>query len=360
VRSYSAAVEDAVYLACLFVAPLVFAAGLVALGRRDARAPDAGAARIAAANVLVLCLLFSIVLTIAELGLRFALDLSDGLGRSRVSQRWFDRHWRMNGVGVRDDVEYGEGGGLRLAPPPGIARLTFLGDSVTAAQGVPDVADRFANRIRAELAPGREVHVIAENDFDTGDQLATLRDLFEQGYRTDVVALVHFPNDITDLLPAWRATLRDAIEDAARRPAVVRASDALDFAWWRIRLAREPAVRRYADVVREAYAGSTWRLQQSRLLALRDLVSTHEARLVVATLPFFDRVGPVAPLRDAYAGLDRFWREAGVPHLDLTAHFDSDDPRRLVASRFDDHPNAATHARIADALLPFLRSATAR
>ena len=105
-----------------------------------------------------------------------------------------------------------------------------------------------------------------------------------RGYRTDRVLLVYFPNDITDLLPDWQASLARIRGERSRLHALLRGSYALDLAWWRLRLAR----------------------------------------------------------------IDRFWRDAAVPHLDLGPHFAGRDPATLVASRFDEHPNARAYAEIAD------------
>jgi lysophospholipase L1-like esterase len=342
------AVLGAVWVACV----LACAAGLRRLARRREAGTRGGVGRILAGNALVLALLLLTLLGVAETWLRSGADLSDGLVATRLGRRWFDRHWHTNGVGVRDDVEYGPGGRLALAPPPGVRRLTLLGDSVTAGQGVPDVADRFANRVRVRLGPDFEVHVFAEGGFETGDELAALRELFARGYRTDRVLLAYFPNDITDLLPDWQDALARIWSDWPRLHATLRGSYALDFAWWRLRLACDPDVRRYRETVRAAYEGDAWTAQQQRLLALRDAVRDGGAQLAVVTLPFFEVAGDAQA--DTLARIDRFWRAAGVPHLDLGPHFAGRDPATLVANRWDEHPNAAAHGEIAEEILRFL------
>ena len=344
---------DVVFVAVLGITVAALAAAIRGLHRREERAP-ASVARLVAANALVLALLLCTLLAGIELWFRFGVDASDGLAVTRVGKHWYERHWRLNGVGVRDDVEYGERGGLRLEPPPGVKRVTFVGDSVTAAQGVPEVGDRFANRVRAALGAGFEVQLFAQGGLETGDHVVLLRDLFARHYRTDLVVLVYFPNDITDLVPAWQSSLGGLLADDSLLHAALRGSYALDFVWWRLHLLGNPAVRRDHDVVRDAYQGETWTAQQQRLLAIRDAVHATGARFAVVTLPLFDAANQ--PWQDEiFARIDRFWRDADVPHLDLGPHFAGRDPATLVASRWDEHPNAATHSEITNEILRFLR-----
>lgn len=341
------------FFAALGIAVAALVAAIRRLHRREQRATG-GALRFVAANTLVLALLLCALLAGIELWFRFGVDASDGLAVTRVGRQWFERHWHLNGIGVRDDIEYGDRGGLRLEARPGVRRLTFVGDSVTAGQGVDEVGDRFANRVRVALGPDVEVHVFAQPGFETGDHATLLRDLFERRYRTDLVVLVYFPNDITDLVPPWQTSLRTLLADTSLLHAALRGSYALDFLWWRIRLQTDPAARRYPEVVRDAYDGATWTAQQQRLLAIRDAVHAGGARFAVVTLPLFDAAKQTLP--DAlYARIDHFWRDAGVPHLDLSPRFAGRDPATLVASRWDEHPNAATHGEIAEAILHFLR-----
>jgi len=306
-----------------------------------------------AGNLLVLTLLLGAFAAAIECWYRFGFDGSDGLAVTRVAERWFSRHWRTNGVGVRDDVEYGDAAGLRLVQPPGVRRLTFFGDSVTAAQGVPDVSRRFANRLRADLGARSELHVFAFNGADTGAQLDVLRDLLAKGYRLDLVVWVYFPNDALDLVPQWRDALAETLALQGREPALVRRSFALDFWWWRWQVSRGSAYQRHREWIRDAHAGTFWQAQQRRLREIERLCASNQATLLVVTLPLFAVAPGDETLDGTYRTLDAFWRERGVPHLDLTARF-SDSAGSWVVSRFDEHPNEAAHAVIAAELTKFL------
>src|ERR1043166_8658145 len=177
----------------------------------------------AAGHLLVLLFLGSVVLAAGEAYYRYDHDTTDSLSYSKTSQRWFSRHWKSNAAGFRDNVEYAD----RIQP--GKRRITLLGDSFTAAHGIKDVEDRFANRIR-KAHPEWEVHLLAQSGWDTGDELEALRTAVqrgdpvdqvvgdgggeggcwrpaaERGDRVDWVVVLYMLNDVADILPAWATT----------------------------------------------------------------------------------------------------------------------------------------------------------
>lgn len=340
---------DAVLYAAALAAPIGFGVALRVLARRDARAPSR-TLHVLIANVLVLGLLLSLLFLALETWYRFGAQDSDLLNVTRVS-KWFDRHFRANNIGMRDDVDYGHGA-LRLAPQPGVRRIVFVGDSVTAGHGVADVSDRFANRVRHALGPRFEVHVLARPGFETAAESDLLQQLDEIGYRFDVLVLMYFGNDVGDLVPDWYAAVQRF--SATPEPAWVRHSFLLDLWFWRL-LARDQAeVGRYHELMLTGYRGETWARQRERLLWFRDFCRERQVRLLVVTFPFLERLGPGDPFGDVYEQLGRFWDEAGVPNLDLRHAFRDRDPADLVVSRWDAHPNEEAHRIAAEAILSFL------
>src|SRR5690349_142254 len=90
-------------------------------------------------NLLVLIFLLSVIVLSGEIYCRFCRDTTDSLNYTKASVRWFERHWQTNSAGCRDDLEYA------VEIPRGRRRITFVGDSFTAAQGVKNIEDRFGN-----------------------------------------------------------------------------------------------------------------------------------------------------------------------------------------------------------------------
>jgi lysophospholipase L1-like esterase len=283
-----------------------------------------------------------------ELYDRFVRDDTDAFAVTKTSQNWFDRHYRLNSWHLRDDVDY--------APlkDPDRRRITFVGDSFTAGHGVKNVADRFANRIRAD-EPGWDVQVLAIDGLDTGAELDYLRDAFARGYQTDDVVLVYCPNDIGDLLPRWRTIVDRLYADFEQAGFLVHHSYALNRLYFQLIASRSPELSGWYPDLAAGYAGAQWSEQARRLQMLAKLVRMRKARLWAVTFPFPQTLGPSDPFAPAYARLDELWRKLRVPHLDLRTALAGVDPAELVVNPDDAHPNERAHALAAAAIVEFLR-----
>jgi hypothetical protein len=310
-----------------------------------------------AGNLLVLSLLLSVALVVGECWFRFVYDATDSFGATRASARWFERHYKLNSDSFRDDVEYG------LGPvAAGRRRVTFLGDSFTAGQGVAEVSDRFANRVRA-ARPGWDVHVFAMNGWDTAQEIEFLEKQvpgYTKGaYGFDEVVLVYCLNDICELLPGM-ADLTRRVESAQQRGRLSNASwlfDMIRFVWIS---ATDDEIRSYFPQVQTAHSGPAWEKQKARLTGMRDFVASHGGRLSVVTWPMLNRLGKDYPFRETHERLDAFWKSLSVAHLDLYGVFENRDASDLVVNRFDAHPNEEAHRIAAQAVLTFLDAEMAR
>jgi hypothetical protein len=302
-------------------------------------------------NLLVFLFCGSCALLLGETYYRSWYDTTDTFGMTKVSERWFQRYYQMNNVGTRDNCEYA------LAPPLGRRRITFVGDSFTAGQGIPNVEDRFANRLRHKY-PAWEVHVLAQNGFGTGDELTVLKKCVERGYKLDCVVLVYCLNDIDDLIPEWMDRIRKFNErgGAEQLGFLFQHSyllDTLYFHWWAV---ASPELRDYFPIEHKAYFDASWQRQTVRLKAMRDLVRNQSGALCVVTFPYPSLLGPSYNFRDVHRRLDELWRSMGIAHLDLLSVYEPYGPRRLCVNASDAHPNECAHALAADALAPFLQT----
>ncbi len=349
-----------VVLIVFAVLPVAIAAVLWWFFRRLRRRNDGARptrSQLVTGNALVLVFLLTLGVLAGECYFRFIFDSTDTFGLLRTSDRWFERHYHRNADGFRDDVEYQLG-----AVPAGRRRVTFVGDSFTAGHGVRDVADRFANRVRA-AQPDWEVHVFARNGWDTGAQADFLADRlpsYTRGqYETDLVVLVYCLNDIVDVLPEVGEIGR-RLEAARDKGSLARSSylfDTLRFLW--IRHTNDD-IGDYFPRLSAAYEGEAWRAQQKRLGRIRGAVTSQRGRLAVATFPMMHRLGDDYPFLAAHETLDAFWTGLDVPHLDLRESFAGRPASDLIVGTFDAHPNEEAHALAADALVPFVERALAR
>ena len=334
----------------LFVLALLASGGLLWLFFRHVRGHGAraGWGRLVVGNLLVLLVALGLLAVAGEIYYRFCQDTTDGLGYTKVSGRWFERHWQVNSSDYRDNINYS------LKIKPGTRRVSFVGDSFTAGHGVKDVEDRFANRIR-RAQPEWEVHLLAQPGFDTGNELTHLEGCLGQHYQIDQVVLVYCLNDVVDLFPEWAATVERVRAEAARSGWLRQSSYLVNTLYYRLFAPREAATKRYFEYVAEGYRGGPWKEQQRRLKSFRDLVESHGGRLLVVTFPFFQALGPRYEYQSLHDQMGRFWLGLGVAHLDLLPVYQGLPRGNLTVNRFDAHPNEHAHALAAGAIEKFLK-----
>lgn len=297
-------------------------------------------------NTLVLLLLLSVLTLGGEVYFRFFYDSTDSFGLCKTTQRWFARHFERNATGFRDSANY------MPTVEPGKRRVSFFGDSITAGHGIADVEDRFANIIRA-TNPNLEIHVLAQCGLDTGKQLELVHFLPESGYETDIVVLVYFLNDISDITPEWQE-IGKRLYESPSPGFLVSNSYLFDTINARLRMAREPGVSDYYSFVRDAYEGSVWDRQKDRLTNFRDTVAANGGTFYVVTFPFLHALGDDYAYRDIHKKLNSLWLDLDVPHLDLLRVFEGMDAEDLVVSSRDAHPNESAHALAAREISTFL------
>jgi lysophospholipase L1-like esterase len=331
---------DVICHAGILLLPALLALGIRACRRRNA---------LVTGNFLVLAFLLSAWLLAAESYYRFVYDGTDAFGLTRTTARWFDRHYRMNAMGFRDNVEYAH---ARAHARP---RVSFVGDSFTAGHGVKNVDERFANVIRREH-PEWEVEALASNGLDTGAQVTLLRDLVGQGHALDRVVLAACLNDITDIVPEWKQTAFRVYQHVRDPGYLVRHSYAINKLYYRLVAMREPNLANYYSCVRDAYVGPVWDQQQKRLDEVRELCRAQGADFSMVLFPFMHELGPDYSNRAAHAAIAEYCRSRGVPLLDLLPVYEPHVDEGLIVSRRDPHPNERAHELAAQAIAAFVET----
>jgi hypothetical protein len=257
------------------------------------------------------------------------------------------RYWKANANGVRDDVEYSP---LRIR---GKTRVTFFGDSFTAAHGVKKVEDRFANILRREH-PEWDIHVLALPGADTGEEVDLLKNCLRNGYQIDRVVLVYCLNDISDLIPGWGDALAGINAQAEAGGWLRRNSFLINTLYYRLARLHDPNMGKYYPFVRDAYRGELWAKQKNRLREFKEIVEAHNGRLAVVTFPFFQALGPNYEYQFVHDQLNQFWHELGAAHLDLLGIYQQIPAKKLTVNSLDPHPNEYAHALAAGAIDKFL------
>ncbi|MBX3414485.1 MAG: SGNH/GDSL hydrolase family protein [Pirellulales bacterium] len=299
-------------------------------------------------NALVLVMLLAALFVVAESYYRWIYDTTEGPDLSRASQEWFRRHYQSNNGGFRDNIDYA------MQPAAGRRRVSFVGDSFTAGHGVPDVNDRFANRVRRSLAPDVEVHCLAINGLDTAHQADLLEELFAQGYRTDLVVLVYCANDLSDLIPDLPRQ-GNTVKERVASLGGLRESYALDMWHCRWIMATDPDSLRYFPDLAAAYEGPLWAQQQDRVGRLREVCREHGAELAIVLFPFMLEIEGTS-FEPAYDKVVALAAAEGIPLLDLRAVFARYPEEPLNVSAVDAHPNARANEIAGVAISEWLRT----
>jgi len=299
-----------------------------------------------AGNGLILAFLLSLLFLGFEIYYRFVCDRTDAMGNTLVSTAWYARHFHKNSSGFRDNVDYPN------ALTPSRRRVTFVGDSFTAGFGLKDVEDRFVNRVR-HLNPEWEIHAVAKPGLDTSTEVEIMHNLtVSNGYRLDWVVLVYCMNDIGEVMPGWVEGYKKMMADNFRKSWLCQNSYFVNLFYHRWQLRRNSYMRNYYDEVEAAYKGPLWEIEKIGLLAFANMTQIRGGRLLVVTFPYMD-----VPLRfkSAHEQLDRYWKEQGVPHLDLLATFSNLPPAKLMVNPHDSHPNEYANGLAAEAIDEFLK-----
>jgi lysophospholipase L1-like esterase len=263
-----------------------------------------------------------------------------------VCESWNARHFHKNNFGVRDNIDYS------YTRTPGRTRVTFVGDSATAGNGVKDVEDRFVNRIR-RLHPEWEVHAIAIPGLDTSTEVDKMHNLtVSNHYQLDQVVLVYHLNDIGELMTRWVEGYKKMIADPIWKSWPCRNSYFFNlyYHWWQ--LSNNAYMQHYFDETEDAYKGPLWDYEKIGLLAFRNMTRIRGGRLLVVTIPHLDAM---ERFRFANEKLNQYWQQNSVPHMDLLDVFSNVPPDRLVVNSHDAHPNEYAHALAAPAIDAFLR-----
>ncbi|MDG1896708.1 MAG: SGNH/GDSL hydrolase family protein [Fuerstiella sp.] len=340
---------DNLVLVIFSVMPLALLFAVRQFLRWNRRTPEARRIRrLIIGNTLIGVFMLSVTIFGGELYYRFFYDETDSFGLTKVTTRWFDRHFQFNASIFRDNIQYDA---TRVKDR---RRVTFVGDSFTAGHGVKNVDDRFANRIRI-ARPELDIHVAARCGWDTGAQLDFLHRAAETGYEADAVVLVYCLNDVADIVPEWQ-TVAHRIYEAPKPGFFVQHSFLLNTLHYRVRSLREPDIGNYYSFVRQGYTGTLWQYHRERMLAMRDIVESMGGTFLVVTFPFLHALDEEYEYRNHHDQLDLLWKELNVPHLDLLPVFEPYSPEIVVVSPYDAHPNEFAHGLAEVAILDFLET----
>lgn len=236
-------------------------------------------------------------------------------------------------------------------------RILIQGDSITWGQGVQDedllYPSHLGERLRSS-APGLEVAVLARPGREIDGHQEQLGKWGEE-IDPDVIIYQWYINDLE--LDKSRRPAREVWQRLVFPGLVTKYSYLWFLLEYRIStlLPGEP----YEDYMREHFHRDSegWRTFAEQFRTWAAEAKRLTPNVLVAFYPYLSSP-PGVHMLEFNAWVAELCEEEGIAVIDLLEPLDAfrDDYTKTYASPFDGHPNAAAHARIADALYDRLRA----
>lgn len=297
---------------------------------------------------------FLAAITLVELYFAVIYDRTDAFNATKVSLHWFARHVRPRVLRFKDGLghPYRDAKEFPATLAPGQHSICFIGDSFTFGHGIVDVADRFSDRIAADLEKKRPGRFVVSNLSDAGRDLQyaelLLGELIADRYPLQTVVYVVCLNDIETFEPPKPSVEKKP--DWLRDSFLVRNTYFFNLAYTRTRRSGEAGIHDYYSILKDDYEAEPWEKMKQKFDDIQQLCAEAHVDLRVVIFPFVHNLGPDYPFRHAHQVIAEHCREIGLPVLDLLPVLEAHASENLTVNPLDAHPNERAHALAAEAI----------
>ena len=257
---------------------------------------------------------------------------------------------RLMGVDVRTDSRGFRSAGIDTGIPTragdGVARIAFVGDSITMGWGVAE-RETFTRQVTAQLsAAGRKVDGfnLGVGNYNTLQELTLFRDA-GAAMKPDIIVLAYFIND-AEPIPAYPEKAWLTEHSAAWVVLTYRFDLLLR------QFGEAPDWKRY---YRDLYGDDTagWKQTRKALAGFAATARDLDAQLVVFHVPEVRELAPY-PFADVTAKVRAQVEGLGVPFVDLLPAVQDLEPSTLWVTVPDPHPNARAATAFTRQMVPQL------
>lgn len=262
---------------------------------------------------------------------------------------------KLMGVDVRTDGYGFRSSEISQSAQPGVARIAFVGDSITMGWGVAERELFQFQVIELLKAQGRAVDGFnaGVGNLNTAQELALYRSVGAK-LKPDIVALTYFINDA----------------EPTQRYGEVGLLDWYSELWVVLKYQIDTLLRQtggridWKDYYRGLYEPDRpgWIKTKQEIGRFANLTATEGSQLVVFNVPELRQLRPY-PFEDITLRVKEAVSGAGAPFIDLLPAVEQEPPDSLWVTVPDPHPNGKANTLFAramvEALLPYLEKACA-
>ena len=289
---------------------------------------------------------FVLVFSIFEGYFRYVYDVSDGLGFLKVNQKWHERHVVFNSSFVRDRD-------FNVEKDRSTIRIGVLGDSLTFGAGVKNPEDRFSNLLEDMLIQKGykvEVYNLGRSGTDTEGQIKSYEEV--KKYDFDLIVWQYYLNDIQPEKNSTGAKVITSVSAPSYIKTLSNTSFFFDFLYWRFSQRYQQTFDQLKNADLAQYQDpEVLKTHQDQIKSFMEKLHKEDKKVVVIIFPFIHLLCPNYPARDAHAKISETFTQNGAEVIDLLNVLGDDkNPKDLVASKFDSHPNEKVHKIAADEL----------
>jgi hypothetical protein len=253
---------------------------------------------------------------------------------------------QLMGVKVQTDSYGLRGPQVAAKAGDGVARIAFVGDSITLGWGVAE-RETFARQVIDGLVKaGRKVDGfnLGVGNYNTVQELALFRDV-GVGLKPDVIVLGYFIND-AEPMPNYTESGWLSRHSAAWVVLNYRLDSLLR------QFGEQPDWKSYYRNLYEAKAPG-WLATQKALAAFAVTARELGSPLIVFNIPELRELKPY-PFGDITAKVRTVVEAQGVPFVDLLPTVENLDPASLWVTVPDPHPNGKAEIIFAQGMIPRL------
>jgi len=301
---------------------------------------------------------FLAMLTAFEVAFALFVDHSDAFNMTNISKRWLELHIDRQSQNVR----FADGQSIRIRDahkftknkPRGTHRICFVGDSFTMGHGIENMADRFTDRVAAELdnAQANQFSVVnlGENGLEIAQIEGRVRKILEEGYDVDTLVYVICLNDI-EYYDTRSQDILAKIQKREPKFFLFQKTYFLNWIYFRLVQFTQPEVSRYSPHLSESYQSDAWIGFRKKLDQLQSDCKAFGVDLRIVIFPFMHNLGSEYPFLAAHQKITDYCAKARLRVLDLEPVFRAHSEEDLMVNRYDAHPNKRAHAIAAEAVL---------